>query len=360
MSNKKTAVEDTAIATREEQSGELQRTGSEARATAEVQASMAIAKRFPRNELAAFGKAMESMKRPSMAAIAKYSFPRGGSKIEGPTVYLMRELARLWGNIDHGFVIVEDDAEIRHVRAIAWDLETNTRVVQDAVFKKLIYRKKEGWVVPDERDLRELTNRQGAIAERNCIKHVLPADLTEDALAAAAETMRLEVKRDPSASLKKLVTAFGSMGIGVEALEAHLSHPLKECTEAEIVSLREVYSGIKSGDAKWSELAGKKEQPQVVKGDTTVDDLIGTDDKVPLERPQDAMANLDFSEFARLLAKCRTVRELNELRDAWLKRAEAEGDRLKIDSMVDERIQELEDKPAPGKQKTAFEKSERA
>ena len=70
------------------------------RAIAEAQGKLVIAKRFPRNEITAYAKAMEACQRPTMAAKAFYSFPRGGQTVEGPTIRFAEELARCWGNID--------------------------------------------------------------------------------------------------------------------------------------------------------------------------------------------------------------------------------------------------------------------
>ena len=67
------------------------------RAIAEAQGKLVIAKRFPRDEVQSYAKAMEACQRPTMAAKAFYSFPRGGQTVEGPTIRFAEELARCWG-----------------------------------------------------------------------------------------------------------------------------------------------------------------------------------------------------------------------------------------------------------------------
>ena len=79
------------------------------RAIAEAQGKLVIAKRFPRNEVEAYAKAMEACQRPTMAAKAFYSFPRGGQTVEGPTIRFAEELARCWGNIDYGIKELSQD-----------------------------------------------------------------------------------------------------------------------------------------------------------------------------------------------------------------------------------------------------------
>src|SRR5262249_52625590 len=136
-----TATEETALATRDEFSMELAPSAAVEAARQEVQAAVIVAKRFPRNEDAAFQQLMKSCARPTFAGDVTYSFPRGGSTVTGPTVYLAREFARLWGNIRHGCDVVAEDEEERTIRAWAWDLQTNVKVSHDVTFKKLIQRK---------------------------------------------------------------------------------------------------------------------------------------------------------------------------------------------------------------------------
>ena len=101
------------------------------RAIAEAQGKLVIAKKFPRNEIAAYAKAMEACQRPTMAAKAFYSFPRGGQTVEGPTIRFAEELARCWGNIDYGIKELSQDDGKSEMQAYAWDLETNAQSVQN-------------------------------------------------------------------------------------------------------------------------------------------------------------------------------------------------------------------------------------
>ena len=101
------------------------------RAIAEAQGKLVIAKRFPRDEVEAYAKAMEACQRPTMAAKAFYSFPRGGQTVEGPTIRFAEELARCWGNIDYGIKELSQDDGKSEMQAYAWDLETNAQSVQN-------------------------------------------------------------------------------------------------------------------------------------------------------------------------------------------------------------------------------------
>jgi hypothetical protein len=210
--------------------GELAVSAQQAMARHEIEGAIVIARRFPRDEEAARARVMASCSRPTFAALATYAYPRGGKTVEGPSVRLAREIARSWGNLRYGCDMIHDDPETRTVRGWAWDVETNTRESQDATFAKLIFRKQGGWIVPDERELRELTGKHGSLCVRNCLLHVLPPDLIEDALATAARTLR-----DPTAARPPMADA--------DALPPLVDHYTEAVSAAgDVPSLRSIYS----------------------------------------------------------------------------------------------------------------------
>lgn len=243
---------------------ELQTSAAGTRAQAEIQAAFAIAKRFPRNEEAAYAKLMKSAERPTFAEDCAYSFPRGGNTVTGPSVVMAREAARIWGNIRWGLIILRDDGDTRLIRGWAIDLESNAYNEADDDFSKLIQRKQGRetlWVTPDERDLRELTNRRGAILVRNCILQIIPKDFIDDAIERADRTLENKVKDDPAA-WKKIVAAFGDINVHVEQLAAYLGHPVKDCSPAELTQLRQIYKSIFDGNSTWQEYAGSPVSPE--------------------------------------------------------------------------------------------------
>lgn len=269
-------LEETGLATRTEQTFELAPTAGAAEKQFEIQSAIVIAKRFPRNEDAAFEKLMKASKRISFAEDAAYSFPRGATTVEGPSVNLAREAARVWGNVRFGLDVIRDDEESRQIRAWAWDMESNVRVSAEDDFKKLIQRKQKGggtlWVKPDERDLRELTNRRGAILVRNCLLQIVPKDLVEDAMARCKETLRKGAEQDPETARKRLILAFSEINVSPEMLESALGHKLAESSPAEIAELRKVYKSIADGNSTWQEFSNpKKAEPE--KGTLNLSDL---------------------------------------------------------------------------------------
>jgi len=269
----KVITEETALAVKKEESSELATTNAAAVARFEIESAIVIAKKFPRNEETAYAKIMKVCLRGSFADEAMYSFPRGDAQVEGPSVNLARELARGWGNLRYGLEIVRDDDNTMQIRGWAWDLETNTKTTAEDNFKKLIFRKAGGWIKPDERDLRELVFRRGAILERNCLLKLMPKDFIEDALDKCRETLKKGVETDPEAARKKIIVAFSEQNVTPEMLEGYLGHKLSECSPAEIANLRKIYVSLKDGNSTWQEYMDKKNGKTVETGKISMDDL---------------------------------------------------------------------------------------
>lgn len=256
-----------------------------AREQAEIQARILAAKRFPRNELDAGTKLKNTMKRPAMAEKSFWSFKRGKDDqgrdifIEGPSAHTAREAGRCWGNIVSGFRVVSMDETYAHLRAFATDLETNTTKEFEEKFKKLVYRKNKGWISPDERQLRELVNKHGAIIERNAILQIIPKDIVDDALVVAKRTLKEkatgDLKENKQELLKKLVGAFAEYGVTAKHLEDYLDHDLAQITPDELVTLRGIYSSIEAGNSKAFEYFGAKTEEESEAAKDLTSDLLG-------------------------------------------------------------------------------------
>lgn len=241
-----------------ENRGELSNAAQRSGAMAEIQAAVLMAMRYPRNEDDAHGRLMKSCTRPSFQEAARYKYPRGDTQISGPSVHLARESARCWRNIRYGFIVIYEDEQRVQLRGYAWDLETGLKVEQDAAFRKLIYRKRGGWIKPDERELRELINKHGAIAERNCILKVLPPWLTEDAENSCVENQRKKINDNLDQSKRDILAAFAPFNVLGSMIEEYLGHVLTEVTAEEIADLRGMYSAIRDGHTRWSEFVDQK------------------------------------------------------------------------------------------------------
>jgi len=259
-------------------SNELATAGAASGAATEVQGAIMVAMRFPRDEDVAYGTIIKACQRPTFQQKAVYSYPRGGTTISGPSVNLAREFARAWRNIRYGFLVVSETEDSCHVRGYAWDMETNTKIEQDASFKTLIYRKNKGWIKPDEREKRELINKHGAIAERNCLLKILPADMVEDVVAEIRKNQAKGIRNDMEQHRKAIVGAFATINVTSEQLESFLTHPLTEITAECLMQLREIYTAIHDGSARWADYhktkTDEKPKPKTGGEAATMDDLM--------------------------------------------------------------------------------------
>ena len=238
------------------------------REQAEIQAAFIMAINNPRNEAKAFTKIQQACKRPGFAEGALYCYPRGGNKIEGPSVKLAREQARCWGNLRYGWRVTNRDSFSTTIEGYCLDLEANSRIEQTTTIENKIFRRGQGWITPDERDYREMVSKAGAILVRNSILQILPPDITEESMRAAKETQvkaaKGELEQDHDAATRRLALAFRDLFVTVEMLEENLGHGIDIVTPEELTELRNIYTSIRAGQSKREDHfnleAGKPEQ----------------------------------------------------------------------------------------------------
>lgn len=220
------------------------------RAIQEVQASLVIAKKFPRDEKRALDRIVNACTRPGLAAQSQYQFARGGTDISGPSIRLAETIAQHWGNIEHGFKElargVENAIPYSEVEAYAWDKETNSRVAKTFTVRHWRDTKKGGYAIKDERDIYELIANQAQRRVRACILSVIPGDVVEDAVNQCNVTLQASADVTPEA-IKKLVAAFDGLDVSRKQIEAKIQRRLDSITPAQVVQLRKIYTSIKDG-----------------------------------------------------------------------------------------------------------------
>lgn len=344
---KAVALRDDMDMTEQSQTGELETAAAEAREEAEIKAAIVLARKFPRNEGAIYTKLLKSCGRASFAEEAMYSFPRGQTTVEGPSINLAREAGRLWGNLRYGLEIIREDEESRAIRGWVWDVETNTKISHTDEFKKLIQRRRDGatvWVTPDERDLRELTNRRGAVAVRNCLLQIIPKDFIEAAMDEAKKTLRKAASQDKPAKVAAMAGEFDLLGINKAALEKYLGHPLAEITDDEFLKLRGAYAAIKDDYARKEEFFGNGGGPKTAEGTLDMDALkAGTEAE---HRPHE-QANSPAEFMAQLLAELNEYSTITGLENAtarFLGMDLTVAQKAEIQAAADKRIKEIKEK----------------
>ena len=220
------------------------------RAIAEAQGKLVIAKRFPRDEVQSYAKAMEACQRPTMAAKAFYSFPRGGQTVEGPTIRFAEELARCWGNIDYGIKELSQDDGKSEMQAYAWDLETNAQSVQNFTNPHQREQGKKMVTLTSQRDIYENNANMATRRLRSRILAILPAWFVEDAIAECKKTLSGQNDTPLIDRVKKMVVQFAKLGVTQEMIEKRLKRKIDTMTSDDFVEYVGIYNAVKGGESK--------------------------------------------------------------------------------------------------------------
>ena len=217
----------------------------ESRVAQEVQASMVIAKRFPRDETRAYERIMKACKRPNLAEHAQYVYPRGGQQVTGPSIRLAEVCAQNWGNLDFGITEIEQRHGESVMMAYCWDLETNSKQTKVFTVKHIRHTRSGSYPLSDPRDIYETTANQGARRVRACILGIIPGDIIDDAIRQCTATLSGQSKEPLSDRVRKMVAAFAEFGVSQEHIERRLGHGISATIEQELVMLRGLYQSIK-------------------------------------------------------------------------------------------------------------------
>ncbi|MEC4836071.1 hypothetical protein [Mycobacteroides abscessus] len=160
----------------------------QSRAVAEVQSAVIVAQQIPRDLQRAEAEMRDACSRMAMAVQAFYQVPNRGT---GPSVHLMRELARLWGNVQYGVnELHRDDLKAEsEIQAFAWDVQTNTRSTRTFIVPHARMKQGRREELNDLGDITNNNNNAGARAVRECISSVLPKWFTEMAQDLCRNTL---------------------------------------------------------------------------------------------------------------------------------------------------------------------------
>jgi hypothetical protein len=239
------------------------------REIAEVQAAMVIAKRFPRDPIAAMDRILQSCTRPTLADGALYSYSRGGSDVTGPSIRLAEVAAQAWGNMQFGIRELEQRGGESTVEAFAWDVETNTRQVKVFQVPHERHTRSGKYKLTDPRDIYELVANNGARRLRACILGVIPGDVIEAAVRECERTLKASADTSPE-GLKKLVGAFAEFGVTQAQIEKRIQCRLAAIRPAQVVQLKKVWASLRDGmsaPGDWFEGASASTEPRTAGGE---------------------------------------------------------------------------------------------
>lgn len=214
----------------------------------EVQAAMVIAKKFPRDEAQSFDRIMRACKRKGLAEQAEYTYPRGGTKVNGVTIRLAEAVAQSWGNIDYGIIEIDQKPGYSEMLAYAWDLETNVRVTKIFTVKHIRDKKEGGKELTDQRDIYEATANFGARRVRACILGIIPGDVMDAAQEACRKTLKGAYSEPLEDRFRKMIATFESeFLVSQKQVEEYLGYDIKSVNENDFVRMQGVYRSLRDG-----------------------------------------------------------------------------------------------------------------
>jgi hypothetical protein len=219
------------------------------RVQAEIQSRLMVAKSCPRDEVAAIDRIKTACQRPGLAEKAEYAYSRGGTEITGPTIDLLTVIANQWGNVDYGFRELSQANRESHVEAFAWDLETNAKNTKVFTVPHKRFTRQGSTDLTDPRDIYETVANNAQRRVRACLEAIIPPDVVEDAVAECRNTLKAHADVSPDA-IKKLVAAFGAIGVTAEQIETRLGRRLDSMQPAQLIGLRRIYKSLQDGMSK--------------------------------------------------------------------------------------------------------------
>lgn len=251
-----------------------------AQAKAMVESRYYMAMRNPRNWDQVRQDLIKECRRPSFAdnKSAYYVKPIGNG-VEGLGIRFVEVALRCMKNVLVETTMIFED-EIKEVHRVSvTDLEANITYPLDVRVSKTVERSKpldDGSYISVRKNSRntnvytvvgtddDILNKRGALiskAMRTIGLRIIPGDLQDEAEQIIKQVRLDKAAQDPDAERKKIVDAFSELGVAASDLTAYLSHPIAQCSPAELVKLRGLYGAIKDGEATWaSVMANKAEQ----------------------------------------------------------------------------------------------------
>lgn len=241
------------------------------RAITEVQASIVLAKKFPRDYDASIAEITRECARTQLAEVATYEYAKGGTKIEGPSIRLAEALSLSWGNIHSGWRelsrFMQNGINYAEIEAWAWDMEKNKREAVTFKVKLMRDTRKGSYPLKDEREIYEHCANNAKRRERAAILAVIPGWIQDMAIDLCKETLAKTVNAETTA---KMIAAFKDrFDVSKEQIEGFIQCDIKAITPGQVVRLRQIFNSLKDGmssKSEWFEEAPKPEAATDAKG----------------------------------------------------------------------------------------------
>lgn len=222
-----------------------------ARAVAQIQGAMTIAKKFPRDESVAIARIKQAAGRRRLAEQAEYEYTRGGSKVSGPSIRAAEAVAQAWGNLDMAVVELNRDSVKGESLAMAYavDLETNTWKHVTFTVPHSRDTKAGSKRLTESRDVYETVMNAGSRRLRNCILAVIPGDVMEEFVEECNRTLSKDAV--PLAQrIPAMLKSMEEVGVTRAMIEHQYGCKAEALSERQLGQLRRIFQSIKDGFGK--------------------------------------------------------------------------------------------------------------
>ncbi len=240
--------------------GGTQAQASASREMEEVKGQIFMAKQFPRNVFQAEQRILDTCRRPALAQVAMYQYPRGGQRVTGPSIRLAEAIAQNWGNLSYGIQELEQRDGESVAKAFCWDLETNVR--QEKVFTVKHSMKAKGTIkkLDDPRDIYEKVANDGARRLRSCILGIIPGDIIDKAIVQCYETLAGNSQGPLKDRIAKALRSYKEQyRVTQEMIEAKFGYNADSFTEYDYVELINIFNSLKDGLSKVEDWFNKED-----------------------------------------------------------------------------------------------------
>jgi len=230
------------------------------RAIAQVKAAVYLAKQFPRDKFLATEKILEACRRPELAEVGLYAYPRGGKKVEGPSIRAAEIIGNAWGNLDIGVAELSQSQGESEWLAWAWDLETNTRWAISFHVKHERHSQGRVAELTDPRDIYETGANYGSRRKRACILAAVDQDVINAAVAQIKATIAGAVGGKGSKTLQEkletMARKFAALGVTAKMLTQRLGHSVADTSVEEYTELCSIYKSLEDKMSRVSDWFG--------------------------------------------------------------------------------------------------------
>lgn len=213
----------------------------QSRAVAEVQAQIVVAQNCPRNIQRAAAEMRETCGTLAMAEQAFYQVPNRGN---GPSVHLMRELARIWGNLEHGSKELARNDAGSEILAFCWDFQTNSRSSRTYIVPHERMKGRDRERLTNLGDITNNNNNVAARAVRECISNVLPKWFTEEAQNICRRTIEHGEGKPLDKRIAEMLAGFKGIGITESQIEAKLGKKRGQWDAGDVAQCGIAYTSI--------------------------------------------------------------------------------------------------------------------